>query len=153
MQIYGRFFDIYLPHTSAQWPKLNSDLETLPETSWLRAGASVAATVPVLNDALTALSLAHISSSGDQREMLHASQALYVGAVGGVNKLLKDKTAVMEDTTLATVMALGLYEVGHIARAIEVASKSATDASRSVRQVQKLAVARKWGVGAYPSTR
>ncbi|KAK5390594.1 hypothetical protein LTS13_000677 [Exophiala xenobiotica] len=85
--------------------------------------------------------------------MLHASQALYVGAVGGVNKLLKDKTAVMEDTTLATVMALGLYEVGHIARAIEVASKSATDASRSVRQVQKLAVARKWGVGAYPSTR
>ncbi|KAK5222036.1 hypothetical protein LTR72_006293 [Exophiala xenobiotica] len=111
VQIYGRFFDIYLPHTSAQWPKLNSDIEILPETSWLRAGASVAATVPVLNDALTALSLAHIASSSDQKEMLHASQALYVGAVGGVNKLLKDKTAVMEDTTLATVMALGLYEM------------------------------------------
>ncbi len=153
MQTYGRFFDIYLPHTSAQWPNLNSDIGILPETSWLKAGASVAATNPVLNDALTALSLAHIGSSGNRREMLHASQALYVGAVGGVNKLLRDKTAVMEDTTLAIVMALGLYEVGRAARAIQVASNSAVDASRNVCQVKKLAVARKWGVGAYPSTR
>ncbi len=153
MQTYSQFFEVYLPHTSAQWPKLNSDLEILPETSWLRAGASVAATNPVLNDALTALSLAHIASSGNQGELLHASQALYVGAVGGVNKLLKDKTAVMEDTTLATVMALGLYEVGRAARAIEDASNNAADASRSVRQIQKLVVARKRSDGAYSSAR
>ena len=112
-QVYDRYFEVYLPHLSKQWPQLQTDLEILPSTSWLHAATSVATTDPLLTNVLTALTLAHLARREGRRDFLNQSRMLYVQAIQGLNKALSIKGQSLDDTTLAAVMALSIYEVSN----------------------------------------
>lgn len=110
-QMYGCYLEKYLPRPSKEWADLQTDLQILPCTSWLHTASSVSSANPILTDALLALSLAHIGQSENRVDFLDQSQASYVRAIHGLNKVLKQEGQILEDDTLATVMALSIYEM------------------------------------------
>lgn len=110
-QTHGQFFETYLPHASGSWPQLETNLSVLPSTSWLHAAATVAPTDTILNNALTALALAHIGRDQKRQDLLHGGRRLYTSALSGLNRKLSRKHESLHDNTLAAVMALSIYEV------------------------------------------
>lgn len=111
--MYGRYLEEYLPHSSGQWPELQTDLEVLPSTSWLHTASSVPVSNSLLTDALTALSLAHIAQGENRIDFLDQSRASYIRAIQGLNKALQKDGQSLQDDTLAAVMALSIYEVSN----------------------------------------
>lgn len=110
-QMYGCYLEEYLPRPSGKWPSLETDLQVLPCTSWLHTASSVPTTNPILINALTALSLSHLGRCDNRNDFLEQSQASYFQAVHGLNKTLQRQGHVLADDTLATVMALSIYEM------------------------------------------
>ncbi|KAK5053716.1 hypothetical protein LTR84_001677 [Exophiala bonariae] len=110
-QMYGCYLEEYLPRSSGKWPDLQTDLQILPCTSWLHTANAVPSTNLMLTDALMALSLSHLGQSEHKIEFLEQSQTSYFRAVHGLNKAFEREERVLEDDTLATVMALSIYEM------------------------------------------
>lgn len=118
-QSRGFFFDSYLPSHSQKWPKLETDLSVMPVTGWLQAAAALSSTAALLDDALTALALAHLERREKQRARFQSS-LFYSRAMQEFSRRLRDNHAeCLSDTTLAGVSALTIYEMqaGTITRA------------------------------------
>lgn len=103
---------------------METDVSILPSTSWLHTATTVAPTDTILNDALTALALAHVGRLEQRHELLHSSRALYTKALRGVNRKLGSQDESLSDTTLAAVMSLSIYEVRRSRTMVSKGSKS-----------------------------
>lgn len=112
-QSYGQFCEAYLPGASGQWPRLKTDLTVLPSTGWLQLATTVAVTDSLLDNALTALALAHFERAEKRHDSFHSS-TLYGRAMRELSRRLRDEEASRRDTTLAAVMALTTYEARDI---------------------------------------
>ena len=110
-QTRGYFFDSYLPNQSHKWPKLDTDLSIIPTTGWLQSAAIVSSTDALLDDALSALTLAHFERL-EKQHMKYQSSVLYSKAMRELSKRLQNNGVdCLSDTTLAGVMALTIYEM------------------------------------------
>ncbi len=110
-QTYERFITEYAPHAVESWPRLPTNLQVIPSTSWLQAAIAVASTDAVLNNALTALALTQAGRKTKQPDMIMCGQRLYTEALSGLNRRLKSGSESLTATTLATASTLTLYEV------------------------------------------
>lgn len=111
-QTCGAFFDAYLPRYSwtEAWPNLKTDLSVLPSTGWLQLAASAASTDSLLDNALTALAVAHFERFETRPDAFQSSM-LYGRAMRELSRRLRSEDDCLSDTTLAGVMALTIYEV------------------------------------------
>lgn len=83
----------------------------MPVTGWLQSAASLSSTDTLLDDALTALALAHIERRERQQARFQSS-VFYSKAMCELSKRLRDNhVECLSDTTLAGVMALTIYEM------------------------------------------
>ncbi|OCT48437.1 hypothetical protein CLCR_03988 [Cladophialophora carrionii] len=111
LQACGLFLAAYLPRHSQEWPRLETDLSVAPATGWLRYAVEVATGDGLLNDALSALSVAHLERL-EKRQNSYRSSELYSKSVRELARRIQGADAqCLGDTTLAGVMALTTYEV------------------------------------------
>jgi len=110
LQTHGIFLDSYLPG-----PRGATRLPTnsIPGVSgaWLSTTYNLSLTDDLLSDALSALSLAYIERQDEGDPNLFRSRAMYGRAMRKLSRKLNDDNEMVQDATLAAVMALTAYEV------------------------------------------
>ena len=84
-QTRGRYMDMHLPSHAQTWPKLPTDLSVQAATSWLQVIASLSITDVLLENAVTALALAHLERL-QKRRGGHQSSVLYSRAMAELSR-------------------------------------------------------------------
>jgi hypothetical protein len=90
---------------------LDTDLSVAPATGWFQSALALSSTDTLLDNALTALTLAHLERF-EKRPARYQSSVLYSRAMLELSRRLRmNQSDCLNDATLAGVMALTLYEV------------------------------------------
>jgi hypothetical protein len=109
-QSYSVYFDAY-PTGGKQWSRLNTDWSVVSSTAWMQTAAMDLTTDVLLNDALTALTLAQLEHINGYVGSYN-SRMLYGKAMRELaTRLRTEDSECFSDATLAGVMALTKYEL------------------------------------------
>lgn len=111
-QCLASFWDSYLPHGGA-----DTDSAVLLESNthfsanWVKLVPGLHKPEHSLEDAFSALVMARLGRINDDLSLTHSSFRLHSKSISALQSAIRDKSRMLNDETVATVMLLGLYEV------------------------------------------
>ncbi|RMZ89502.1 hypothetical protein DV736_g3267, partial [Chaetothyriales sp. CBS 134916] len=109
-QAMGAFWNTYAPHQAGDIEIASNDISALASITWLRIALANAHTDPALHLSLMALCLSNASRMHQSPNLKHSSIQFYDSALREIKAALDNPARTLDDTVLAAVMILRIYE-------------------------------------------